>query len=326
MFSLISVDFNAKTHFEGLRSSPYIGLADAYIGQGVLPQARDSLTNGLEAAEDVDSIKGKLSDVYYEIGMEHLENEEYEEAIKAFQDAIDNNPKNEEAYLGLAEALMEEGKIDEALEALREAMEEVDNPSNVLKDKLSELGQLKDEQDTLSDYYSDEKMDVLEGDEISDLVDILSEHEGMSYDGEKLVEDYTGVGMTMLFENCIYYGDLVNGVPNGVGQSYVSGGNIEHYNGEWSGGKPNGAGVLTINFSNGTAINEGNWIDGKGNGQIVFTNVSVGKWTFLVEAGEIVQDERWFDLDGTLVLEADETYDGLPPYGSGRWPIVVTGF
>ena len=319
------IAFNAAIEIEPEHAEAYIGLADAYIGLGDLPQARNSLTGGLEAAEDTDSIKEKLSDVQYEIGKEYLEKEEYEEAIKAFQDAIENNPKNEDAYLGLAEALMEEGKIDEALDALRKAMEEVDDPSDALKDKLSELEQLKDELDTLSGYYSDEKMDAFEDDDISDLVDILSEHEGMSYDGEKLLDGFTGVGMTMLFEGCVYYGELVNGVPIGIGKSMWQGGN---YNGEWSDGKPNGAGILT-EISDPTVIWEGNWIDGKGNGQFAFTIVGEAKWTPLVEAGEVVPDGRWQDYgEWGLGLVSDEYYgDGEfgVLHGAGG-PVVVSGF
>ena len=319
------IAFTAAIEIEPEHAEAYIGLADAYIGLGDLPQARDSLVTGLEAVEDTGNIKNKLSDVQYEIGIEHLENGEYEPAIKAFQDAIENNPKNEDAYLGLAEALMEEGKIDEALDALRKALEEVDDPSDALKDKLFELEQLKDELDTLSGYFSDEKMDALESDDISDLRDILSEHEGMSYDGENLVERFTGVGMTMLFENCVYYGDLVNGVPNGTGKSIWSGG-YGHYSGEWSNGKPNGAGVLTT-ITNEHIIYEGNWTDGKGNGQFVIIFVRVGKWTPLVEAGKMVSDGRWQDFGDIFGLKSDECYvSGDYAVLNFNMPVVVPGF
>lgn len=48
----------------------------------------------------------------------------------------------------------------------------------------------------------------------------------------KLTRNYTGVGLKMLMESCIYYGGLVDGVPNGHGDGIYAADYYDHFSDE----------------------------------------------------------------------------------------------
>lgn len=77
----------------------------------------------------------------YDLGLQYLSEENYEEAILAFRAAIEIDPKRAEAYLSLADAYIATGEYDEAREVLEEALEQADSPEAV-RGKLEEIDSL----------------------------------------------------------------------------------------------------------------------------------------------------------------------------------------
>ena len=69
-----------------------------------------------------------------DLGQRYLEEMNYEEAIVAFNAAIEIDPMNEEAYLGLVEAYLRIGEFDAALEYARRGFELTGNKQ--LKEKI----------------------------------------------------------------------------------------------------------------------------------------------------------------------------------------------
>ncbi|MCD7819113.1 MAG: leucine-rich repeat domain-containing protein [Lachnospiraceae bacterium] len=59
----------------------------------------------------------------YDLGMQYLEDGEYEAAVVAFTTAIETEPKNAEAYEQLVQLYMQEGRLDEAKALLEQAVE-----------------------------------------------------------------------------------------------------------------------------------------------------------------------------------------------------------
>ena len=75
----------------------------------------------------------------YDLGVRYLSEGNYEEAILAFEAAIEIDPKRAEAYLGLADVYVAQGDLDAAREVLDRAVEAVGEDEAVLA-KIEELG------------------------------------------------------------------------------------------------------------------------------------------------------------------------------------------
>lgn len=74
-----------------------------------------------EAAEPADEAPGWQAK--YDLGVRYLSEGKYEEAILAFEAAIEIDPKNADAYRKLAEAYEQTGDENAALRALRDGAE-----------------------------------------------------------------------------------------------------------------------------------------------------------------------------------------------------------
>lgn len=74
----------------------------------------------------------------YELGVKYLSEGNYEEAVMAFQAAIDIDPKNAGAYVGLADTYIAMGQPDKAAEAIADAVENC-GESDELAEKQQEI-------------------------------------------------------------------------------------------------------------------------------------------------------------------------------------------
>lgn len=74
-----------------------------------------------------------------DLGQQYLLSMEYEEAIAAFEIAIELEPKNTEAYLGMAEAYIAMGELEKAVKILKRGYRETGDEE--LKELLDELEQ-----------------------------------------------------------------------------------------------------------------------------------------------------------------------------------------
>ena len=68
----------------------------------------------------------------YDLGVRYLSEGNYEEAILAFEAAIEIDPKRAEAYLGLADVYVAQGDLDAAREVLDRAVEAVGEDEEIL--------------------------------------------------------------------------------------------------------------------------------------------------------------------------------------------------
>ncbi len=88
-------------------------------------------TNEIQAPEN-------LYQEQYDLGIRYLSEGNYEEAIIAFEAAIEIEPKSIDAYIGLADAYVAAGDVPAAIAVLRSAPEEVQTNQTV-EDKLEEV-------------------------------------------------------------------------------------------------------------------------------------------------------------------------------------------
>ncbi len=95
----------------------YISLADAYAASGDLEQAVDVLEDARRALPDSGEIVQELAETYIKLGDQMLEDEAYDGAADAFEEAIDLSSEDaENAYAGLFEAYVGLGEKEKALE------------------------------------------------------------------------------------------------------------------------------------------------------------------------------------------------------------------
>ncbi len=81
-------------------------------------------------------------DKQIKLAYKFLNDGNYEEAILAFNKAIDIEPKRYEAYLGLSDVYIKQGDYEKAMEVLKRGLQETGN-SQELQDKILELEKLQ---------------------------------------------------------------------------------------------------------------------------------------------------------------------------------------
>lgn len=114
----------------------------------------------------------------YDSGTEFLSDGNYEEAIAAFNAAIEIDPKQPEAYLNLAKAYAESGDVEKAREVLESGIDKTG--SKTLTDYLAELSGV-----------GDENLDDVEN------VDKKAEIETIELDNGTFVIEYDSTGKTI---------------------------------------------------------------------------------------------------------------------------------
>lgn len=77
----------------------------------------------------------------YDLGVRYLSGSNYEEAILAFNVAIDIDPKQAPAYVSLADVYVKQGDLEKAKEILQQGIDHAES-SEKIKEKLEELEQL----------------------------------------------------------------------------------------------------------------------------------------------------------------------------------------
>ncbi len=86
------------------------------------------------------------------LGNKYLSENNYEEAVLAFEEAIEIDPMTTEAYIGLSQAYVFLGKYEEAEAALLKGIEVVDDP-NALRDHLASHYQEREQYKQAEEIY-----------------------------------------------------------------------------------------------------------------------------------------------------------------------------
>ena len=81
----------------------------------------------------------------YDLGVRYLSEGRYEEAIIAFNAAIEIDPKREDAYLAMADVYMEQGNYEQAQAVLNQGLAAVENTDSIA-DKLTEVEEMAEQQ------------------------------------------------------------------------------------------------------------------------------------------------------------------------------------
>ncbi|MDF2905673.1 MAG: hypothetical protein K0R34_994 [Herbinix sp.] len=244
----------------------YVRIAQAYIEQGKYDLAREEVLEGTEITrgEELDKLLITIDtyllkedyDLMVTQAAEYVYQENYEDGIAKYKEAIRLLPSQTAAYKALAQIHIEQEEYYTAVTLLTEAVEITgDKELRELLDSAIELKEENEERENvLSELYK--AMGDMNIDQIIAVMETNVYREQIASDapvfyGASEGDISKGEGMIVYDEKQLYYGDMVNGVKKGKGIYFMV---IEkeddlsyyYYEGEWNNDIPNGAGKVTI--------------------------------------------------------------------------------
>lgn len=236
----------------------YRQIAKAYMEKGEYILARDEVLEGqaLTKDESLDEllieIEAHMIKAQYDIlvaqAEEYIYQENYEDGIGKYKEAINLLSTESAAYIGLSQAYIALENYDEAVLVLKAATNLQSNPE--LEELLNQAVKLKDKTDEINNLLSVLFKNMKARDmaavtavlDTSVFKDNIKLTEPLYYYND---EDKKQV-MIIYDQEQIYFGDFRDGIRKGEGILYVKGKDqtvdYYYYDGEWRNDMPNGKG------------------------------------------------------------------------------------
>ena len=225
-----------------------------------------------------------------ELGQKYLTEQDYEQAIVAYQAAIEINPMASDAYLGLADAYIGKGEYEKAAEVLQTGYDTTadERLEEKLEEVNAEIERIKAEEEAArlaaEQAAAEAKIqavlktlyELMEAGDDQACAEYMAEHIWGQELGHKSYsptgDDLNGIVLDILGDN-VFFGEKIDGKYESTGKYFMQF-NIDNpeehleymvYDGQWKNDKPNGAGTLTkvvgCSFSDGDTGNEGEGIN-----------------------------------------------------------------
>lgn len=240
----------------------YQRIAEAYIELDNYSRAKEEVTQGLEITKDkkleltmavVDAcIKKEQYDTLIEQAAEYILQENYEEGIARYKEAIALLPKEKAGYIELAKTYLSGGEYEDALQLLGDGVKLIgDDELNGLLEQAAQLKELADlKNNLLSSLYQALKRRNLEA--VQKLMDTSVFQELIGAEAPVFYNvlgnaSKEGLCLVVYGDTAVYYGDIVGEEKEGSGIYFTrtlegSESSIYYYDGEWERDKPDGYG------------------------------------------------------------------------------------
>lgn len=275
----------------------YQRIAEAYVRLGEYDLALEEITKGLEITQD-DKLELICEAIYSCMNQEdylalldaaagYIVQENYDEGIAKYQEAIALLPKENEAYEELAGLYMEQKEYDKAISLLKEG--EARTESVVLTELLNQATLKRDQKAEVNNILSTlyQALANRNTTAISAIMDTTFFREQIVTDeplyynfGES--DNVSGSGVVVYDSYHVYYGDIKNNVREGSGFYFLLTDKepepgYYYYDGEWKKDLPNGIGktmemkVITSEQGQGyisKTLTEGTFLDAVENGRM----------------------------------------------------------
>ena len=117
--------FKEAVNIDPVCTEAHCGLGRAYLGQGDLIEAENFANETLRLETNHQSaleLQNAIKQAYYERGIASLENEQFDKAIAAFNEAIDRDSSFIDAYCGLGRTYFTQGSLEDAENYAEEAL------------------------------------------------------------------------------------------------------------------------------------------------------------------------------------------------------------
>ncbi|MHB8128228.1 MAG: tetratricopeptide repeat protein [Mobilitalea sp.] len=273
----------------------YKRITEAYIELGEYALAHDQVLEGQELTQSGDLAELLVGVDFYLMkeqyntivtqAAEYIYQENYEDGIAKYKEAILLLPSEEKAYQGLAETYLAQENYNLAVSVLQNALQLVNSAElEDLYKQASELKEIEDERDNilLKLYNALENKDYTQTQAIMNLTSFKERIaiETPIYYGDEEGDISKGYGMIIYDFEKVYFGDIKDGIKKGVGIYFMlTESNLEQgyycYEGEWNNDIPNGAGKTA----------EVNILSNETDGKYVSKTVTEGNYDNATENG-----------------------------------------
>jgi tetratricopeptide (TPR) repeat protein len=313
------IEYEKAKKIKSKEAKSYMKIAQVYIEQDKYEEARDEAKEGLTLtqSEELEQMaelarfylqKQQYSEMVEE-AKEDICQENYDDGIKKYAEAVNLIPGEEEAYKELAETYMERDDYEKAILLLKKSLNNV--KSSDLKEMLKKAESLKNIKKKISTFSPNLYAAVIQLD-----MNCIKKYMNTKFYTEKINFDQPvyyspsgkekqtdGIWMIMIDSTSIYAGEIADGLKDGYGtyimltknkgeQGYYS------YQGQWKEDMPNGNGRVEEesidNYENGEKhayriVTEGSYIKGLENGSMVkyfFTDdIKTGNLSYMADNG-----------------------------------------
>ena len=244
----------------------YARIAQAYMEQGKYDLAREQILEGIEItrSEKLEMLQVTVDtyllkedyDLMVTQAEEYVYQENYEDGIEKYQEAIRLLPSQTTAYKALAQIYMEQKEYYNAVTLLEGAVELTEDMElTELLSTARESKEAEEERDNvLSELYK--AMRALDVEQIIAVLETNVYQEQISsatpiYYGDGVESIGKNEVLIVYKDKQLYYGEVVNGVKNGKGTYFVltgkdNGTGYYYYEGVWNNDIPNGVGKVTV--------------------------------------------------------------------------------
>ena len=298
----------------------YIKIVESYIALEKYDLAKEEIQDGLALTDSerlkrlLDKVQSRINEIKYgEIltkASEYIYQENYEEAINCFNEAIWLLPKRDLAYNQMAEMYIILKDYDSAKALLQNYLRS--NRSTTSQEVLNKIDDLikkrEEKKVILNELYT--ALSVVDIETITRILkdsvymDIVAEEGTPFYYNPSGKTNLTmGYGLLISDKDKIYAGGFRNGMRGGIGIQFVWYGDVDtswcYYQGEWNNDVPNGMGK---------AAEEGFITDDEGKLKKITIETS-GMYSYGLENGTMT---KTFYVDGVEKKVTYEASEGIP--------------
>lgn len=281
------------------------GIVDAYIEMGEYDLAKEEVLEGQAITKDknldislavVDSYLRKEDyDTLIKKAAEYIYQENYDDGIEMYMEAIKLMPKENEAYIELAQIYLAKKQYEKVIEILSNAIELVENKEiKSLLTQAEEANTLEEERNKLMSqlYYALMDRKIAHITSIMELPifseDFVEDIPVCYPSGE--IDNIAGKALIIYDNKTVYYGEFHDGKKQGEGIYFtITEGSLEngyyYYEGHWNKDFPNGSG---------RTVEEKTLVNDRDEKYISITTTE-GGFVNAVENGRMT---RYFTVDG----------------------------
>jgi tetratricopeptide (TPR) repeat protein len=316
------IEYEKAKLIKSKEETSYRRIAESFMNKGDYNSAQKEAQEGLALTQNselkslLQEIEAYLKIEQYDIMVsdadEYIYQENYEDGIRKYQQAIKLLPKESQAYTGLAQTYLDLGEYKKAMVLLESALKNVQNDElyNLYDKAVAYVEEIEARASILNEIYEGVNqldmqllINLLNSDSYKDrIAPEIPIYYGAQGIGEKIVDGY---GLVIYENEAIYSGQFSNEVRKGIGTYFMlttqyGYGSFYYYHGVWSNGLPNGEG---------TTVEEIGYTDKEGK-QHMKKTVTEGIYYNGVENGSM---HKYLYLDGVETGNVEYTaHNGIP--------------
>ena len=242
---------------------PFLKIVESYMALEEYNLADEEIKEGLALTESeklsnlMSKVEAHINEIKYDeiilMASEYIYQENFEEAINSFNEAIWLLPEKDSAYNQMAELYITLKDFDTAKALLQNYLRSnISQASQEILNKANDLiAQRKEKERVLNELYT--ALSVVDIDAITKImedaffVDVIVGAEPFYYSPSGNMNLNWGYGILISDKNTIYSGGFKNGMREGIGIQFILHEEVKdtiwyYYHGEWEQDMPNGMG------------------------------------------------------------------------------------